>query len=397
MPITLSGVDLVVESVTSSATELIAGRAVDVTWTVRNRGDRPAMQDWYDLVYFVSDDGTQKELIYSEYMGVQSPLDVGEPYIVTRSITLPNYLSAGSGRLVVETDGKLDSQNPTRQPEAVEANNSASSSPVTVRAADLIVTAATAPAELAVGTATELTWTISNDGTTPAVAPNVGWVDAIYLSSNTGELGTFLTTKSRTTELSAGGTYTQTASVTPERILPGNYFLVFVANAPVAGGSSRPTRPVVGETNARNNTWSVPVVVKAADLVVTNVIVPPGVNAGDEIDVTWTVRNAGTATALGGWTDSLSIGSSNASLPHTNPLLPGESYTAKPVSACRRTRRAGRSPWRFRPVGTSTPTPRPRTIRSSSPPASVRPTLSSPTSLFPTLWRLGNPTPSRGG
>src|SRR5581483_884700 len=82
------------------------------------------------------------------------------------------------------------------------------------------------------------------------------------------------------------------------------------------------------ESNENNNTRTVSIDLTAPDLKVSLISVSATeVTGGQSVDVTWEVTNQGTAPALAGWTDVLSLGnvySESFAAPRT--LQPGESY-----------------------------------------------------------------------
>ena len=298
VPISLTAPDLVVSSVTALQSALV-GTPISISWTVTNAGDAAATAPyWYDVIY-ISDDPTLESS--DAYMGVfyrDNPnLAVGASYTRTETVTIPatyggaRYLLVGTDRYRLDLGGS----NSNRQGETNENNNTLAI-PIALQAPDLAVIAAESPQTAVVGEQISVSWTVQNIGATPTLA---NWGDAIYLSTNaTKDSGdTFLgnLNPENLLPLAPDGTYTLERLVTLPQNRQGDLFLLLVAD----DGNAQ------GENSETNNVLAVPIALTAPDLVPVELDAPAGVVAGQTLEISWTVENAGTVPAFGYWYDSL--------------------------------------------------------------------------------------------
>ncbi len=226
------------------------------------------------------------------------------------------------------TDG-IDQQGET------DNTNNVRAVPITLTAPDLVVTSAEAPAIVNLGEAIDVTWTVENLGTVPAVA---SWSDGVYLSRDNklDASDTDLQFISASTELplAAGASYTKTQSilVAERNVRSGNMFLLVVSDANLRQS----------ETDETNNVFAIPIELKSPDLIVTNITAPEIVKPGQEAEISWTVQNIGDGIATQNWRDFIAIsddkdlscpcecGEFDIDVPSAAdfvPLGPGESYT----------------------------------------------------------------------
>ena len=163
-------------------------------------------------------------------------------------------------------------------------------------APDLIVSNASVPATGTVGKSIEVSWTVQNQGTSTAPTD---WYDRIYLSNDAifdANADTYITQEliSTQTPLAAGASYSITRNINLPNFATGNRYLIFVADG--SGGQ--------GETNETNNTRAVAINLNAPDLIVSEITAPVESLSGQPIEINWTVKNQGAATAEGTWYDS---------------------------------------------------------------------------------------------
>ncbi|MBL9127419.1 MAG: hypothetical protein JNL97_07225, partial [Verrucomicrobiales bacterium] len=339
------------------------------------------------------------------YVGHSGVLASGEGYETAVTVRLPPQLRGqfyvtvwtDSGDGVYET--ALDANVNPDAPNDLQGSNFKAGGPISILlqpSADLVVTQITAPeSALGAGSVT-LSWTVRNEG---AIPTNVDrWVDSVYLST-APTLGARGATEVRVFAAPSFGTllpgqsYTQTATFTLPPSAQGDYFIVRTNEDPnlLLGAEEQLFREVeaivrraeqelgrpLSEVNlsevreltpgqlrriligsqqsspqtvfegpfTENNTRSTASRVTniPPDLVVTDVRVTPSVFSGETIDVTWTVRNDGTAPVFPGtrqWQDWVLFSSEPTFDPdkvsplgnlihlQETPLLPGESYTA---------------------------------------------------------------------
>ncbi len=165
-------------------------------------------------------------------------------------------------------------------------------------AANLVVSAAVAPTVLHTSETFQVSWGVTNRGTEAADA---NWSDAVYLSKDVSLDGadTLLDSpRPAWTTLAPGESYSQDAALPAPAADSGDYYLLFVADS---GGDQ-------AESDEGDNVRAVPVNLVGAssslpDLIVTDATAPSSAVIGN-INVSWTVKNQGTADVAGYWYDS---------------------------------------------------------------------------------------------
>jgi subtilase family serine protease len=307
--------DLEVLPFATPATAL-AGETLTVRYTVANLGASGTPQYyWYDSLYLSSDnqlDGADQALATSYHYGQLAP---NGSYEVTATVRLPEGL-AGSYYLIAAAD---------RGDQVFEVdndNNARASSPLTleIRQADLVPGAVTAPESSRAGQAVRVQWTVTNQG---IGATQVTYYDTVVLSRDAVRGNSddqVLVTSYRGTPLEPGAGYTRSELVTlPLNLEAGTYrlFVVTDAGSQIAEGS--------GEGNNASAPAPITVVQETADLQVVTVSGSATVNSGQNLSVTWKVRNGGlVATNSDYWYDSIYL-SKNATLDSGDTLL-GTAY-----------------------------------------------------------------------
>jgi subtilase family serine protease len=320
--ITILAPDLVVSAATAPDSA-IDGDTIPVSWTVTDQGSVPAPAQWYDYVYLSSDqvlDPQTDRFLYSQASGA-TPLPSSQSYTTSANVFLSS-VAPGNYYLLFVADAR------NSQSETDETNN-VLARPITLSAPDLVVTGSNAPSSATVGQSLQLTWTIANQGSVPALT---SWYDLVYLSRSTTAyssdpiLGSVASGSN--SPLAAGANYSLTANVTIPNWPAGNFYLNFVTDAYAHQG----------ETTESNNTFCVPITLLAPDLVVTVAHGPDHANLGETINLDWTVTNQGSADALFSWYDTVSLsddkvpGGDDTTLvalpaPDHSPLAAGASST----------------------------------------------------------------------
>jgi hypothetical protein len=143
---------------------------------------------------------------------------------------------------------------------------------------------------------------VKNQGTGPTGSL---WADAVYLSTNPTccSAATLLTAWNLATPVPAGGAYTMTRTVTIPSVAAGSYYLI--VRTDISG--------LIYEADEGNNTLARPITVTGPgpDLVPMAVTAPASVSTQEADPVSWTVKNQGTASASGAWTDTLYLSPSS--------------------------------------------------------------------------------------
>ncbi|NCS52426.1 MAG: hypothetical protein GPJ23_08650, partial [Microcystis aeruginosa G13-05] len=292
LPINISASDLQVTA-TNAPTSAILGETVELTWTVTNNGTGEAPRDWYDRVYLSSNqtvDSGDVQVTW-EWVSSQTPLAAGASYTISKNVTLPSFTPGNQYLLFVADRDNYQGE--------INENNNLAAVAISLTAPDLIVSNASVPATGTVGKSIEVSWTVQNQGTSAAPTD---WSDRIYLSNDAifdANADTYITQEliSTQTPLAGGASYSITRNINLPNFATGNRYLIFVADG--SGGQ--------GETNETNNTRAVAINLNAPDLVVSDITAPVETLSGQPIEINWTVKNQGSATAEGTWYDYVSL------------------------------------------------------------------------------------------
>jgi hypothetical protein len=197
---------------------------------------------------------------------------------------------------------------------------------------DLIISGATAPTPSSVGRPIQISWTVTNIGNLEAFG---FWTDEIYLSSdnilstNDIWIGNF--------DRGNGGALEPGTSLFRSEIIQlpsipaaGQYTLFFRANPFVD----------IEESRTDNNLFSIPITINldGPDMAIAATSAPVTARFGDNIILSWTVRNDGTAAASASWYDDVYLSDDEvfdtrdreltfSFVANTTPVAVGQSYT----------------------------------------------------------------------
>ena len=255
----VSGPDLVVTDLQAPASAGI-GTQIAVSWTVTNEGTAPAPADWYDYLILSRDPlwDSGDTFVWVEDIFTQTPLAAGASYTISRNVTIP-AVDLGSWYLLAIADVV------SNQSESNETNNLRAVALEVLQGPDLAVTDLQAPATLVTGGQAAVSWTVTNQGATPAAAD---WYDSLYLSRDqtfNALNDTYVSTQfiSAETPLAAGASYTISHNIRIPSVETGNWYLLVKAD----NGNSQ------GETDETNNMRASALVVPAPPL---NAVAPLG-------------------------------------------------------------------------------------------------------------------------
>lgn len=318
LPITIRTPDLIATALTAPAT-WVRGQTLSVSWTVMNQGDGTVYGTWADSLYLAPIPGPaccdQARLVGSA--GRTVPLSPGAAYSRNVSLKVPDDVAPGQYTLVLVADASKFVT------EADEANNRRAI-PIAVTAADLVLTALTAPATVTTQQSISVSWTVKNQGDAAATLP---WNDRISLSTTAFCCfgNPVVATASRPMPLAPGASYTATKLLTVPNVPAGSYFLHVNTDDGLA----------IGESDEVNNHRTIPIAVTTPDLVAAGVTAPASVRAQQSVSLGWSVSNPGSGAAKAPWMDIVYLSADPtccagdtalATVSHTAALAPGASY-----------------------------------------------------------------------
>jgi len=327
VPITLGAPNLAVTSATAPDSAILSD-TIEVSWTVTNQGTTLAPADWYDRVYLSSnvllDGGDRRALEVSA--ADRSPLGPGQSTTFTETLQVP-VIGTGSFYLLFVTDAYDD------QAESSESDNLLSRA-ITLAAPDLVVTDASAPAAAVYSQEVQLAWTVTNQGSVEAPAT---WYDSVYLSRDTvpdsGDLILETVDQAGVSPLAAGGGYHTARTLTLPSVGTGQFYWLFVTDRYGFGPQAGDKNDLQGETSEINNVRVVPVLIDGPDLEVNSAAAPAQGIAGQIIQVSYSVLNAGGVMAPADWSDAVYL-SADEALDATDLLLGTQPAGAKtPLAA----------------------------------------------------------------
>jgi subtilase family serine protease len=286
-----------------SPPEAFAGQAIEIEWTVTNRGNNAtSVAEWYDYVVFSPD--ADLDLRRDTYLGAaRNPayLRPGESYRSVKEVVIPATLP-GDGYLYVVTNPDI------RMVETSRTNNTRSTS-LLVRPAlqsDLATSSLVAPDRIFSGKPIRVSWKVTNDGPGRFVdkkPPLNALADILYLSADTlfdAQADRYLSGAPGAEILQPESSYTTSIQFLLPDSLYGDFHLFVVAD----GLNLFPEIDDVANNRSRR-----PITITLTpppDLVATEVSAPQSLSSGRTVRVAWQVANMGPGTVPGkSWSDRL--------------------------------------------------------------------------------------------
>ncbi|MBK8386898.1 MAG: VCBS repeat-containing protein [Candidatus Accumulibacter sp.] len=339
--------DLVTSAVVAPD-QAVHGASIEVRYQVTNhgsaatRGESAALDTWTDSIWLARDKrrpGAYKgDTLLASFTHI-GKLGIGEDYLATAQVTIPDdalsgqyYLTVWSDTYDVMLEDTLATHINPDDPSQID-NNNYLARPISILGStppDLVLSQVVAPEMASAGDAYTFSYTVENHGERFTGS----WVDAVYLTDNADwnaareiwHLGNFAQSRS----LGNGEKYTLTQTLPLAPSVSGRHLVVRtdVSNQ-------------VGETGESNNSRAAAslVTTQAADLRVTELRSEAIASSGEETTVTWTVGNFGAAVWSGtrGWVDavySVVIPSSSPSARfHSAPSITPTSVASPPATA----------------------------------------------------------------
>ena len=297
---------------------------VTVGWTVTNQGTGPGtVATWTDSVIASPDDNPADGTTLAQFTH-QGLLAAAAGYTEAQTFLLPPDFQ-GPYHLFVRTNATSTVfENGSTGNNTAEAPNLFDVTPTAY--ADLVVSSVTVPPAAASGQSIALTWTVANQGI--GTTSTGTWSDDVSLATDPDGTGIFqdLGHFDHIGALAPGGSYTHTVDADLPDGLQGTFYVVVRTGGPYEFIYTGNDTGVAGPVTVA--------LTPAPDLTPTRIIAPPAADAGDQVDVSWTVQNLGPGDADAPWNDVLQLSQVGGTrvfklgqFSSSQPLPAGQSYT----------------------------------------------------------------------
>ena len=297
--------DLQVSEV-GAPTAAASGETFTVNWTVQNLGTGQTNSNyWHDEVFLSADASLSNDDISLGRVYHSGVLEADAQYSASGTFTLPIDVE-GSFSVIVRTD----SPNRRGDDQVIEGSGENNNQGVTANATaislgrvpDLVIESVEAPTAALSRQGFELNWVVSNAG----ADTEAGWRDVFYLSRDQlfdRDSDVYLGYVNHRGGLASGESYTKTADLEIPDGLAGPFYVFAVTDS----GNQLYERD--GETNnVAYDGSSMEVLLPPladSDLVVEEITLPATGVPGEEVTLSYTLRNQGSEAIFGVWNNSI--------------------------------------------------------------------------------------------
>jgi hypothetical protein len=268
-----------------------------VKWTVENQGIADANGKWTDKVYISATnilDITKAQLLGNK---THSKLKSSDSYLDSLNVTIPKNIT-GNYYLFAVTDADKNVF------EYDMENNNALMSAIDVQVPDLLLKQITCPANAKSGDSISIEWVIQNNG--PGDLTGQLRKDSIYLSLNPVynssqlvRLGGISTTE----VILSGKSVIKTAKFRLPDGATGNFYVYMITDA----ANSIFENESEANNTLRSKTFIGVTLSPWVNLKPVSIEIPLISQAGDDINISYKVKNLGNKVAMGYWSDNIYI------------------------------------------------------------------------------------------
>jgi len=294
---------------------LTSGEIVEINWIVENIGEGTTLTDSWEDIVFMSNHANRTfdadEDILLAVFERKGELGGGDFYQRTRNVNIPDGL-VGKYYLVVSTNADSLTGDTNRSNNILTSEN-----PLEVQLSppvDLIVEESDAPSMVNTGQIVSFSWTVRNQGV--GTTPSDRWFDAVYLSEDNevSSSDVLMFTNENNKELTSGEAYEVQAEIQIPSNITGDRYLIIATDI----------RNDIYEHEAEDNNELVQSLtiepVFPSDLVLQNVSIPESAVAGEDVTISWTIKNVGDNPASGRIREGIYVTTSDT-LHSSSPLL----------------------------------------------------------------------------
>jgi subtilase family serine protease len=269
-----------------SATNVMAGQPLTVSWIVTNAGASAANAPWHEAL-LLTNAPAESTVIPLLTMSVAEPLESKASVTRSQNVIIPAGLS-GWYWLAMQ----IDSSDDVLEGYGETNNLTLGMRPVFVRSPDLRVTQVSGPGTAKFGQSFVLTWSVTNSGNGQAMG---AWSDRVWLSSTSNSVSgaeLVATVPSPGNLVGQGMAYTNSTLVSlplTAESQAGSYFLIVQANAMASVSES-------DELNNLGNTRLTLTLPQRPDLKPGRLAAPSSASPGQSVSLTYSVTNSGAAS-----------------------------------------------------------------------------------------------------
>ncbi len=289
-------IDLEVNSASTNAYVTQGGQSIQINWQVINNSTPTniwGISSWHDAVYFSTDQVWDENDIFIQSWQIQTALNTGGSYNLSKSLTIPHGYSGNYYFLMVSDYAKVTND------ETYDNNvmSLTGSYPIFIKSTaypDLQVEDFESPLEGIAGQPVKFIWEVSNIGFGETFVP--AWTDKIYLSAdftiNSGDIN--IASKTHNTVLNLYESYIDSVEIFLPNNVYGNYIVIFKTDAndvQYEAGSGEENNIAFSSISIMQQPMS--------DLIVSEVSFPDSVTTGESANIQWTLKNIGLNPASG--------------------------------------------------------------------------------------------------
>jgi uncharacterized repeat protein (TIGR01451 family) len=283
--------DLQILSAAPSTTTVQPGQRISVTWELANLGSAP-IESWFaNGIYLSTGPAWTPQSLELSAPSVTGGLAISQTYAATSTFYIPSSTELGEYYLHFRADKRnwfYEYNGETNNTFTIGAINVVSPAGQNQLRNDLVVQLREAPSVAETLEEITVTWTVTNDGYN--ATSNNDWYDALYLSHDQvlDEYDTRVVEQVHYGTLEPGEVYTATATFKINRLLEGDYYWIVETDnrRNIADGYRDNNVDVSSEVAAITATPPGDLIIEAIDPPLTAI-------AGQEIDLSWLVRNIG--------------------------------------------------------------------------------------------------------